>query len=190
MRILRDSSRPEDNLTGTERRAFRDLQKNTDLTILLANKGNATVLLNTVDYNHKIGALLQDTAYRRLAKGPTETVECKTSLLLKRSTLAQEVCKWLHLMGTRLLRLYGLPKIHKEGVPLRPTVSIIGAPAYKLFKYLAGLLSPLVGHSCWHELHWVCSQSAPLMSQTGGNYIKTNFLCSFPVHPSAFSGVS
>ena len=87
------------------------MQKNTDLTILLANIGNATVVLNTVDYNRKIGALLQDPAYRRLAKGPTETVERKTSLLPKRSTLSEEVCKWLHLMGIRLQRLYGLLKI-------------------------------------------------------------------------------
>jgi hypothetical protein len=93
VRILRDSSRPKDNLTGTERRALRDLRQNTDLTILLANKGNATVVLNTVDYNRKIGALLQDPAYRRLAKGPIETVERKTSLLLKRYTLVEEVCK-------------------------------------------------------------------------------------------------
>jgi hypothetical protein len=79
-----------------------------------------------------------------------ETVEHKTSLLLKRSTFAEEVCKWLHPKGTRLLRLYGLPKIHKVGVPLSPTVSNTGVPTYKLFKYLAGLLSPLVGHSYWH----------------------------------------
>jgi len=92
VRILRDSSRPKGNLTGPERRALGDLRKNTDLTNLLADKGNATEVLNTVDYNHKIGALLQGPAYRRLTKGSTETVECKTSLLLKRSTLAEEVC--------------------------------------------------------------------------------------------------
>jgi hypothetical protein len=68
VRILQDSSRPKDNLNGAERRALRALRKNTDLTILLADKGNATVVLNTVDYNHKIGALLQSSAYRKLAK--------------------------------------------------------------------------------------------------------------------------
>lgn len=58
-------------MTVTERRVLRDLPKDTDLTILLADKGNVTVVLNTVDYNCKIGALLPDLAYRRLAKGPT-----------------------------------------------------------------------------------------------------------------------
>jgi hypothetical protein len=49
--------------------------------------------------------------------------------------------------GTRLLRLYRIPTIHKEGVPWRPVVSNIGVPNYKLSQYLAGLLSPLVGYS-------------------------------------------
>jgi hypothetical protein len=47
-------------------------------------------------------------------------------------------------------RLYGLPKIHKEGVPLRPIVNCIASPTYSLAKYLKGLLSPLVGYSPSH----------------------------------------
>ena len=37
--------------------------------------------------------------------------------------------------------LYGLPKIHKENWPLRPIVSQIDSPAYKLNKYLDYLLT-------------------------------------------------
>ena len=47
-------------------------------------------------------------------------------------------------------RLYGLPKIHKEGFPLRPIVSNTGAPTYQLSKYLAGILSQLTGNSAHH----------------------------------------
>ena len=43
--------------------------------------------------------------------------------------------------------LYGLSKIHKEGIPLRPIVSFIGSPTYDLSKHLSKLLSPLVGTS-------------------------------------------
>ena len=46
--------------------------------------------------------------------------------------------------------MYGLPKIHKEGIPLRPTVSNIGAPTYQLSKHLSGLLSQLTGKSAHH----------------------------------------
>lgn len=44
-------------------------------------------------------------------------------------------------------RIYGLPKFHKEGAPLRPIVNTIGGPTYLLSKYLARKLKPLVGLS-------------------------------------------
>jgi len=47
-------------------------------------------------------------------------------------------------------RLYGLPKIHKPDIPLRPIVSSIGSQTYKLAKFLASIIGPLVGHSDYH----------------------------------------
>ena len=44
-----------------------------------------------------------------------------------------------------LLYLYGLPKIHKKDVPLRPIISNCNSPTYRLSKYLAKQLSPLLG---------------------------------------------
>ena len=41
-------------------------------------------------------------------------------------------------------KFYGLPKIHKSDVPLRPIVSFIGAPTYSLVKFLFGVLSSLL----------------------------------------------
>jgi hypothetical protein len=149
-RIIKNSARPADNLTKSERSALKTLKSNTELTILKADKGNATVVLNTTDYKQKIYALLEDPAYRRLTKDPTNSTERKTSLLLKRSTLTEDIRKQLRPSGSRPPRFYGLPKIHKEGVPLRPIVSNIGAPTYQLSKYLAGLLTQLTGDSPHH----------------------------------------
>ena len=47
-------------------------------------------------------------------------------------------------------RLYGLPKVHKPDVPLRPIVSFVSSPTYALSKFLASLLSPIVGLSNAH----------------------------------------
>ena len=46
--------------------------------------------------------------------------------------------------------IYGLPKIHKEGIPLRPIVSGTHSVTYNLSKYLATILSPLVGNTQHH----------------------------------------
>ena len=72
VRIIKSSSRPKDNITKAERAALRTLKNNTDLTILLADKCSATVILNTVDYKQKITSLLEASSYRRLAWDPTD----------------------------------------------------------------------------------------------------------------------
>ena len=47
-------------------------------------------------------------------------------------------------------KFFGLPKIHKEGIPLRPILSSIGAASYETSKELARILKPLVGKSIYH----------------------------------------
>jgi hypothetical protein len=61
VRIIKTTTRTKENLTKTERAALRTLKDNTHLTILLADKGNATVILNTTDYKQKIASLLEDS---------------------------------------------------------------------------------------------------------------------------------
>ncbi|XP_076045760.1 uncharacterized protein LOC143028003 [Oratosquilla oratoria] len=44
-------------------------------------------------------------------------------------------------------KFYGLPKVHKENIPLRPIVAFRNSPTYHLASYLAKLLRPLVTDS-------------------------------------------
>jgi hypothetical protein len=50
------------------------------------------VVLGSSDYNRKIATLLQDKAYVKLKKDPTESIERKT-VLLKKSSIPEEVCQ-------------------------------------------------------------------------------------------------
>ncbi|PNF15534.1 hypothetical protein B7P43_G16534 [Cryptotermes secundus] len=77
-------------------------------------------------------------------------IERKTVLLLKKSPIAEEVCQQLRPPGSRPPRLYGLPKIQKPDIPLRPIVSTIGSPTYRLAKHLAGLLRTYTGNGPRH----------------------------------------
>ncbi|CAI5693976.1 unnamed protein product [Oreochromis niloticus] len=52
--------------------------------------------------------------------------------------------------GDAIPCIYGLPKIHKEGVPLRPIVSSINSATYNIAKHLATILAPLVGNTPHH----------------------------------------
>ena len=44
-------------------------------------------------------------------------------------------------------KLYGLPKLHKPNIPMRPIVSFCGSPTYQLSKYSTNVLKPLTDES-------------------------------------------
>ncbi|XP_072401183.1 uncharacterized protein [Diabrotica undecimpunctata] len=73
--ILRTAKPPKRNLTREEKEALRDLQKNKEIIVLPADKGNATVVMNIDDYDKKLTDLLNDTAYEKIATDPTTYLE-------------------------------------------------------------------------------------------------------------------
>ena len=44
--------------------------------------------------------------------------------------------------GAQPGKLYGMCKVHKAGYPLRPVISMINTPEYKLAKFLDGYIKP------------------------------------------------
>ena len=66
------------------------------------------------------------TALKSDPTGRTERDLNQRLLLLKKSNkISEETYKLLRSSDGLAPRLYGLPKIHKEGVPLRPIVSFV-----------------------------------------------------------------
>lgn len=145
--ILRNAKPPKPNLTRPERLALRELNSNPEIIILPADKGNATVVLNKHDYDTKIRTLLDDATYRKIPKDPTTKIERRTTLLINESKLSEPIRKSLKPKESHPPRLYGLPKIHKTNIPLRPIVSAINSPTYRLARYLASELKPLLRNS-------------------------------------------
>lgn len=145
--ILRRAKLPPSNITREESLALRTLRQNQNIVILPADKGNATVVLNTEDYTAKISALLSDeNTYRKVNFDPTaRTMRKVTTILSKHRGMLPS----FHLKPScpQPPKIYGLPKIHKEGAPLRPVVSQISSPTYDLAKYMAKKLSPLIGRT-------------------------------------------
>lgn len=75
---------------------------------------------------------------------PTTTVQNKMNKMLDQlilsSALTKDEGKKLKCINGVFPKLYCLPKIHKEDIPLRPIVSFVGSPTYQLTKFLAGLI--------------------------------------------------
>ena len=70
--------------------------------------------------------------------------------LKKSGSITSSLYDKLRSSARHLPLLYGLPKVHKSEVPLRPIVSFLHSPTYPLSKHLATILSPLVGNSPSH----------------------------------------
>ena len=91
-------------------------------------------MMDKSDYGENIMAHLRDeTTYERLQKNPT-AVEPTEEDYYKVYTSSEIP-----------LSFYGLPKIHKDGAPLRPIASSCGVLTPKLAKYLILILKPLAG---------------------------------------------
>ena len=143
-RVLRTARPPKKNLSTEERQALKSLRDNKNIIILPADKGNATVVMDVEEYNNKIQTLLRDPAYVQINSDPTTYLEKTTKTKIKNSKIDPEIQQQLipREKSSRSPKFYGLPKIHKEDVPLRPIVSCIGSPLQQLAKYLAKQLQP------------------------------------------------
>ena len=142
------------NISRGEREALKNLKNDESITIVKADKGNCTVVLDTTDYQSKMNDLLSDEdTYTSIRKNPVKKIERILNaklLALKRNGRFTEA-QYFKLRSTDgiIPRIYGLIKIHKNDLPLRPIVSMIGSPLYEVSKYLATVIAPSVGTTCF-----------------------------------------
>lgn len=134
------------NLTILERQAISNLQQNSQIVIKKADKSAGIAIMNTVYYENKINAMLSDTkVYTRTDIDDTVHVKAQSD------TIIQSLFKAKYINSKQLQNMtkysptcpvfYGIPKIHKQGIPLRPIVSQTNGPTCKISKYLDYLLS-------------------------------------------------
>ena len=121
------------------------------LSLVRTKLGKGVVILKK-DYIEKMLDILNDTSkFKRL--GPRAqfdgTARTERSLqnmlreLNKKGEIPDEVYQDIRPTGSTRPRMYGVPKIHKEAVPLRPILSMVGSPQHATAKWLAELLKPV-----------------------------------------------
>ena len=94
----------------------------------------------------------------------------------------KEICP----TGSLRSRLYGLPKVHKNEVPLRPILSMFGSSQHALAKYLAAVIVPvlqLYSNNCIKDSITFAKEMQDLQMHP-----KETFLCSFDIR-SLFTNV-
>ena len=175
--IIKRSCNPPPNITREERKAIRELKEDRSRMVLTADKGVALVVIDTEEYKKKAQELLQQPTYQPIPSDPTSKYKNKLINILKsikaEGGITEAVYKKLYPTGAGSPKFYGLPKIHKEGVPLRPIVSSIGAVTYYTSKELSRIIKPLVGRS--HTTYKTAKNSSN--KYKASNYNPTNVWC-------------
>ena len=134
-------------------RLLSKLKKNNSIVINKPDKGNGSVIMNRDDYLQKMNDILSDTTKFRKCDDDENIyknnlrMEDKVNHQLRRlkesGFITEEEYKGLHVSGSSPSVLYGLPKIHKEGTPLRPILAAFKTASYKLAKFIIPFIQPL-----------------------------------------------
>ena len=144
---IQSSSLTDSNLTKDERQALKRLKTDENIVILPADKGRVTVVMDKTDYYDKMDTLVNDKqTYEELKRDPTPSLQRKlnSKLLDLKKTDVIDIQRYnrLRCRVPQPPKLYGLPKLHKSNIPMRPIVSFCGSPTYELSKYLTTILKP------------------------------------------------
>ncbi|XP_050510634.1 uncharacterized protein LOC126887260 [Diabrotica virgifera virgifera] len=145
---LEKSNQIEQNISKEEMKALKTLRNDDSITILPADKGNATVIMNKIQYEDKITDLITNGPYSKLTKDPTKTLENKIyrALFKFKNDLTYYQRKLMTPHYSKTPHFYGVPKIHKANIPLRPICSTINSPCSELSKFLLNILKPFANN--------------------------------------------
>ena len=153
MKKTQNKPRLPSNITREEKKALNEL-KDKSRAILTADKEVALEIMDKADYSKKAEELLNTTIYKNIPEDPTSRQKSKLISILKNikaeGGLSEQAYRRMYPTGAVSPKFYGLPKIHKLGIPLRPIVSSTGTVTYSTAKELAKILKPLVGMSTHH----------------------------------------
>ena len=133
------------NITKREQAALKNLSNNDKIVIKKADKNSGIVVMNKEDYHQKVSKMLADTnVYTKLENYDVEAVKKQSDAicisLMDKELIKFKQFKHLTEYTAKTPIFYGMPKIHKKDCPLRPIVSQINGPTYRLNTYIHELL--------------------------------------------------
>ena len=133
------------NITKGEHLALESLRKDKDHIIVTADKGVALVVMDKAEYITKCEVLLQDNSvYQHLPKDTSPTINKELVKILqdyKNNNFISKTDydvpdKWPYGSNSPAARFYGLPKIHKNNMPMHHIVSSCGTAIYNTAKFI------------------------------------------------------
>ena len=118
------------------------------MTIKCSDKSKSMVVMSDEVYRMKAEKILLDSEHYEEENMTAEELEKRVCDQMKKTkslgNLPVEVYKGLFPKGSRLPEFYGLPKVHKKDVPLRPVVAAFNGPLTPISILLERILHQLL----------------------------------------------
>ncbi|VDO69709.1 unnamed protein product [Schistosoma margrebowiei] len=177
-------------LTSQHFKSLKELRNNPGIVLLNPDKESGVVIMNKCEYNSRMLSILSDESkfMPGVEFGGTGKLEGRVNSnlekLLYMNIINKEEFNFLQPMGSEYPHLYGLPKIRKPNIPLRPILSMCRSPTYNLAKWLTKLLDTIQRNLCKYSL----KDSFELVDHSDDINIKEKTMCSFDVN-SLFTNV-
>lgn len=146
----RKSNKPDKNFMQHVNDTKKFIKNNPEIIILKPDKSNKTLVMNKIDYDNKMLSLLNDkTTYQEIKTNPTLQLQKRGNDLINKwehaGFISPSQANQLKIHNALPPKIYGLPKLHKDNIPMRPIVSCIQSPLYNLSKFLADILTNIAG---------------------------------------------
>ena len=187
------------HLNKQHMQAIKSLKQREEIIISRPDKGEGVVVMDRMQYQAKMSEILEDTSKFQCigdAELFDKTLQQERALqayLLrgkKGNKIRKDVYDRIRPVGATCPVMYGVPKIHKPGNPLRTILSMINAPQHELAKWLAELLKPVLekfSEFNVKDTYDFCQQLDEFQQQEP-HLIEQSVMCSFDVK-SLFTNV-
>lgn len=122
------------------------LKEHPELIVIQSDKGNVTTIMKRDQYNRLAqNQLDNEENYQRLSKDPSHSTQLKANNLVselkKRGQLNAELASQLMYYKGNAAQFYGLPKIHKDNLDLRPIIASLDSPNCMLAEFIKDILT-------------------------------------------------
>ena len=116
-----------------------------------SDKGNGVVVMDRAEYVTKMKVILNDESkFKAVLKDNNLDNLVKFQRFLSRlkskGAISPEEYQRIRPTAAATPTLYGLPKLHKDNVPMRPILSSIGSYNHECAAWLSEILTPLRHH--------------------------------------------
>lgn len=141
-------------LRFTAYRTNEFFKNNDDLLATRSDKGAHTVIIDTITYDNAINEMLMSNNYTRLQHNPLHhLIERETKLInfFKKNYQTNPYTTYAYEPNILSLpKFYGLVKVHKENLGLRPIISMTTAPGHASGKIFDKILNEVFERTPFH----------------------------------------